>query len=94
MKKIKLDNQEAKFEKALEKGEFVKANNLNLTKRLFKETVENYQELQKSKRITIRVNQEDLIKVKVRAKKSNIPYQTLLNSLIHQFAEGRTAVHI
>jgi len=54
MKKIKLDNQEMKFEKALEIGDFVK----------------------------------------VKAKKNNIPYQTLLNSLIHQFADDRMVVQI
>jgi predicted DNA binding CopG/RHH family protein len=94
MKKIKLDNQEIKLEKALEKGDFIKASGSNITKNLFKEAAENYQELQKSKRITIRVNQEDLIKVKVKAKKNNMPYQTLLNSLIHQFADGQTVVRI
>jgi len=33
-----------------------------------------------------------LIKVKAKAKRNNIPYQTLLNTLIRQFAEGWAAL--
>lgn len=94
MKKVnlKLQTQEKRIEKALERGEFIRSGDLAKTKKLFKEAVKNYQELNKTKRITIRVNNEDLIKVKAKAKKNNLPYQTLLNALIRQFAEGRTLV--
>ncbi len=96
MKKVnpKLDKQEKKIEKALERKEFVSASNLNSTKHLFKEAAKNYKELHQTKRITIRVNQGDLIKVKAKAKRSNIPYQTLLNALIRQFAQNRTSIQI
>jgi len=90
--KMKLDNQEKRIEKALERGEFVRVLNLKATKKLFKEAVKNYKELTRTKRITIRVNNEDLIKVKAKAQRSNMPYQTLLNVLIRQFAEGRTVL--
>ncbi len=89
MKTIKLDKQEQAIEKALKRGEYVRSKNLRQTKKLFEEAVKNYKELTKTKRITIRVNNEDLIKVKARAKKNNVPYQTLLNALIRQFADGR-----
>ncbi|MDZ7587016.1 MAG: hypothetical protein U0946_04620 [Patescibacteria group bacterium] len=94
MKKIniKLDNQEQRIEKALERGEYKKADNFGNTKKMFKEAVKNYRELSKTKRITIRVNAQDLIKVKVKAKYNNVPYQTMLNALIRQFAEGRAVV--
>lgn len=94
MKKIKLTKEEKKIESALARGEFVSAPNLEKTKKMFKEAAENYLELQKSKRITIRVNQEDLIKVKARAQRNKIPYQTLLNVLIHQFAAGKARVSL
>ena len=92
MKKIKLDDREKRIEKALERGEFVKVADSDKTKKMFKEAVENFKELSKTKRITIRVNNEDLIKVKAKAKKNNVPYQTLLNALIRQFAEGKASV--
>lgn len=89
-----LDNQEQRVEKALLAGEYVSVKNLSQSKKLFEEAVNNYEELQKSKRITIRVNRKDLLKVKVKAKESGIPYQTLLNALIHRYAEGQTKVEI
>lgn len=94
MKKIKLDKYEKNIEAALKKGKYVKADNLARTKNLFSEAVKDYLELQKSKRITIRVNQADLIKVKARAKENNLPYQTLLNALIRQFALGRASIQL
>ena len=94
LKNLKLDKQEQRLEKALERGEFVSAADLRKTKKLFKQAAQNYQELQKSKRITIRVNKEDLLKVRARAEKSKIPYQTLLNVLIHQYAQGQTRLEL
>jgi len=44
--------------------------------------------LQKSKPVTLRINQFDLIRVKAKAKRKNIPYQTLLGFLIRQYAQG------
>src|SRR3989338_1781124 len=89
-KKIILDSQEKRIERALEKGDFVPSPDYREINKLIKEAAKNYQELSKTKRITIRVKQADLIKVKVKAKQNNIPYQRLLNALIRQFAEGRT----
>lgn len=91
---LKLDEQEQRLEKALEKDEFVGVPDLKETGKFFKEAAKNYQELQKSKRITIRVNIEDLLKVRAKAKRHNIPYQTLLNALIHQYAEGQARVEL
>ena len=62
-KKIKLDAQEKRIEKALERGKYRSTPNLAETKKLFKQADKNYQELNKTKRITIRVNNQDLIKV-------------------------------
>ena len=91
-KTIVLDKQEKRLEKALAEGKFVSDTHLAETKKMFAEAAKNYQELKRSKRITIRVNREDLIKVKAKAKKNNIPYQTLLNALIRQFAQDRTSL--
>ncbi len=47
-----------------------------------------HKELKRSKRINIRINNEDLAKVKAKAKKHKIPYQTLIGSVVHKYAEG------
>jgi len=93
-KNLILDKEEQKIEDALEKGEFVRASDFEETKMMFEEAAKNYPILQKTERITLRVKNDDLIKVKAKAKKVNIPYQRLLNALIHKFAENEVTLHI
>lgn len=87
-----LDKYEQEIEDALDKGEFVSAPDLAATKQMFKEAVKNYKELQETKSITLRVNLEDLIKVKAKAKRNGIAYQTLISLLIRQYIKGETEV--
>lgn len=91
---LKLTREEKKIENALARGEFVSTADLKSTKKMFEEAARSYRELSKSKRITIRVNQEDLIRIKAKAQRSKIPYQTLLNALIHRYATGQTRVEL
>lgn len=86
--------KEQQIEKALKNGHFARVSDFEKSKKLFAEAVKNYRILQRSKPITIRVNQEDLIKVKVKAEKNKIPYKTLLNVLIHQYAEGLAQIEL
>lgn len=88
-KNLKLTKEEKEIEKALASGEFVQVDDLKATKKMLKEAAENYQQLRKSKRITIRVNQEDLIRIKAKAQRNKIPYQTLINALIHQYSNDK-----
>lgn len=92
MKKIVLDRYESEIEAALARGEFTSVDNLEDTKELFKEAVKNYQELQITKSVTLRVNQEDLIKIKAKAKQNGIAYQTLINLLINQYVKGEKKI--
>ncbi|OGK13538.1 hypothetical protein A3A93_00200 [Candidatus Roizmanbacteria bacterium RIFCSPLOWO2_01_FULL_38_12] len=57
-------------------------------KEQFKKIAQKHTQYKSSKRINIRIKNEDLIKVKIKAKESNIPYQTLLSALIHKFAKN------
>ena len=94
VKNIKLDREEQEFEQLLLRGEYKSVKDLIKSVVIFKQAVKDYRLLQKSKPITIRVNQEDLFKVKSKAKKSRIPYQTLLSALIHQYVEGKTRLEL
>lgn len=89
-----LDEKEQLIEEALEKEEYQEDTSFEETKEMFKKAAKRYQELNKTKPITIRVNQLDLIKVKAKARKQNIPYQTLLSSLINQYAQGDTRLKL
>ncbi|PIU02243.1 hypothetical protein COT66_01240 [Candidatus Shapirobacteria bacterium CG09_land_8_20_14_0_10_49_15] len=90
--KIILTKNEQKIENALAKGEYRRVPKSEKSNQLFAEAIQNFEELRKSKRVTIRIKNKDLIKVKAKAQKTGIPYQTLLNALIHQYAEGKTGI--
>jgi len=89
-----LDEEEKHLEEALEKGEFEKDTDSSATKAMLEEAASRYLELHNSKPVTLRINQIDLIKIKAKAKLKNIPYQTLLGVLLHDFAEGETKLSI
>ena len=89
-----LDKEEQLLEEAFERGEYEEATDLKQTKKMLSEAAIKYIELNVSKPITIRVNQLDLIKVKAKAKRNNIPYQTLLSTLINQYAQGKTRLSL
>lgn len=90
--KTMLGKYEQRIEDALSKGEYNSASDLEDTKALFREAAKNYRELQETKSITLRVNKEDLIKVKVKARRNGLPYQTLVSLLIRQYVKGETEV--
>ncbi len=90
--KIILDKYEQEIEDALNKGEFINAPDLEDTKQLFQEAAKNYQELQETKSITLRVKKEDLLKVKAKAKRSGLAYQTLISLLIRQYVKEETKI--
>jgi predicted DNA binding CopG/RHH family protein len=102
MKKIKnnpfdslvLDEEEKSLEDAFERGEFEESSNIEDTRKMLQEAASQYLELHNSKPVTLRINQLDLIKIKAKAKLNNIPYQTLLGVLLHDFAEGETKLSI
>lgn len=91
MKSI-LDKYEQQIEDGLSKGEFVSASDLEDTKQLFQEAVKNYRQLQETRSITLRVKKEDLVKIKAKAKRNGIAYQTLINLLIRQYINKETEV--
>lgn len=89
-----LDEEEQLIEQALENDGYEDAPDFADTKKMLEEAANRYLELHKSKPITIRVNQLDLIKVKAKAKRQNMPYQTLLSVVINQYAQGRTKLKL
>lgn len=89
-----LDDYEKEIEQSIARDEWTPVDNPEEMKRLFQEAAVKHKELQKAKKITIRVNQADLIKLKAKANRKNIPYQTLLSALIRDFVEGDYSIHL
>ena len=91
---LPLDDYEKEIELLLEKGNIQTVDNFKEERRELEEAAKRYFELRESKSITLRVNKKDLILVKARAKRKNIPYQTLINLLINSYAEGKTRLSV
>ena len=85
-----LDDYEKELEEFLDKGEFVSDPNFAENKKMFEEAARNWIELEESKSITLRIKKKNLIRLKAKAARNNIPYQTLIGLLINNYAEGKT----
>jgi predicted DNA binding CopG/RHH family protein len=84
-----LDEEEQTIEDAIESGVYVSDPNLKESKQVIEAAAKQYLYLSKTKPVTLRVKQIDLIRIKAKAARNGIPYQTLLGALLHDFAEGR-----
>lgn len=87
-----LDKEEQAIEDAAE--EYTKVFDLKESKKLVEEAALQYVQLNTSRPITLRLKQTDLIKIKAKAKRNNIPYQTLLGAVLHDFAEDKRELNI
>lgn len=89
-----LDEYEAELAQAIANDELVSVGDLKVIKKETGEAAEKYLIASGSKKVTLRLKNADLIKVKAKAKENNIPYQRLIQALVHQYAEGETKITI
>ncbi len=47
----------------------------------------------KDRAVSIRLNHEDLEKIKAKAAEIALPYQTLIGCILHRYAEGKLDIH-
>ena len=92
IKKIKLDKYEQTIETALAAGKFRRVKNFAAEKNKLAAAAQNT--LNKMRNINLRVSIRDLLKVKSRAQETGIPYQTLVRSLICQYASGQVRLRV
>jgi predicted DNA binding CopG/RHH family protein len=83
-----LDEEEQAIEDALKNGEYVSNPDFKEFKEAIQKAAKQQLDLNKTKPITLRVKQADLIMLKAKATRNGIPYQTMLSALLHDFAEG------
>jgi len=82
-KKWNLDDEELEVLTALENG---KIESLPDRKKRIKEAVEADRAFnRKDSRLNIRISEDDLLRLKLKAAKEGLPYQTLAASIIHKF---------
>ena len=82
MNRIKLTKREKEIENALIRGEYIPIKGKELEK-----IEKSLKARKKDITMTIRVNSEDIEKIKIKAKKVGVKYQTYISEVLHQVAE-------
>lgn len=82
MKYFELDKEEKELLEEFERGEWIPVKNQAKAKKEAMEAARNT--LSKTRNINLRLSERDLQKLKARAAREGIPYQTLAASLIHR----------
>ena len=85
---MKMDDYELELLEAVEKAtDFERVENFEEELHEAKLAAKNY--LNKTKNINIRIPEFDMLMLKRKSAELNIPYQTILSSLIHQYVTGK-----
>jgi len=87
MKNLKLDPQEQKISKDFDNDNFVGVEDVRKEKELLAKLAKA--NLKKTKNINIRISEPVLLKLKSRAIENGIPYQTLVSTILHQYANNK-----
>ena len=87
MKKLKLDLQEQKINKDFNNNKFIRVKNIKKEKEILTKLAKTH--LKKTKNINIRISEPVLLKLKSRALENGIPYQTLVSTILHQYADKK-----
>ena len=83
-----LDDEEKEILEAFEKGEL--RSNLKVPEKDLTEVIKAAENtLKKNRTVNIKISEVDLIKIKSKAYENGIPYQTLMGTILHQYANDR-----
>ena len=83
MNRFKLTKEEKEIEDALIRGEYTPIKRKELGK-----IEKSLKARKKDITMTIRVNSKDIEKIKIKAKKVGVKYQSYISEVIHQVAEA------
>ncbi len=81
------DTEEMAILNALENNKLIRSVDADEEIALARQAAKEY--LSKSKNITIRLSLGDVTIIKNKAQETGIPYQTIISSLVHQYATGK-----
>ncbi|MBN9070960.1 MAG: DNA-binding protein [Rhizobiales bacterium] len=81
------DAEERDLIESTERGEWVSVGNIEAQRAFWKEAARQTLD-GKRRRISISIPERDLMKLKTRAAEEGMPYQTLINSILHKYVES------
>lgn len=82
---FKLTEDEQELESEIERGDW-KPVTKNEAERLRSQMLEAVQSGNKEARVNLRLNPEDVARIREKAEREGIPYQTLIASVLHKYA--------
>lgn len=85
---MKLDDYEKELLESVEKDEWTSTKNI----KSIESDLLNIIKHQKKKSISIRLAENDLYEVKKKGLELGIPYQNLIQTLIHQYVQGKIKI--
>ena len=83
---VKLDEEEQELLESFERGEWKSVDNLE--EEIARAKIIAANTLRKDARVNIRISNTDLQRLKQRAAYKGLPYQTLIASVLHEYAAG------
>ncbi len=87
---VTLDPEEKEILEAFERGELKSVPNVEAELARYRQIAESSMKARKKDcRVNIRIAQQDMDAIKVRALEEGIPYQTLMASVLHKYVTGR-----
>jgi predicted DNA binding CopG/RHH family protein len=89
--KDKLTREEREVLRAFQKGELKSVKDSAAEKK--QHTAYAKASLKKDHRLNIRISEQDLKAIQVKAMEEGLPYQTFIASVIHKVAHGRVVHH-
>jgi predicted DNA binding CopG/RHH family protein len=87
---MNLDEYESDIVQSVENGEWQSRGNIDSRIKELQSYIRN----QKKKAISIRISENDIYEIKKKALESGIPYQNIIQMLIHQFATNKIQLSI
>nr|AAQ75138.1 conserved hypothetical protein [Alvinella pompejana epibiont 6C6] len=87
---IDLDDYERDLLESVESGEWVSRGDIDSRVKELQSYIKN----QKKKAISIRISENDIYELKRKALENGIPYQNLIQMLIHQFVSNKIQLNI
>lgn len=84
MKYFELTKEEKRILEDFEKGKLVALKDVRKKKKLYQKLAQNT--LAKTRNINLRLSEKVLSRLKAKAAKQGIPYQTLASSILHRYS--------
>ena len=84
---MKMSKQEKQIVDSIERGDWRSVRGVKKQIKRYKEYAKAT--VRKDKRVNIRMSEKDLIRIRKKAMEEGLPYQTLISSVLHRYANGR-----